>query len=112
MRLNKLDESDKIYKKVLEKSKIDNNQRMFGQVYTNLGNVSRRKKEFDKALEFYHNSDSICDSLGIEIGKHINQINRSEVFLDMEKFKEAKQAILLAQKQSDKFDIPSINVEL
>jgi len=112
MRLNKLDESDKIYKKVLEKSKIDNNQRMFGQVYTNLGNVSRRKKEFDKALEFYHKSDSICDSLGIEIGKHINQINRSEVFLDMEKFKEAKQAILLAQKQSEKFDIPSINVEL
>lgn len=112
MRLNKLEESESIYKKILEKSRIDNNQIMLAQVYTNLGNVFRRKKEFDKALDYYHMSDSISDSLGMDIGKFINQINRSEVYLDMGQYKEAEQAILLAQKLSDKFNIPNFNVEL
>lgn len=112
MRLNKLEESEKVYNKILEKNKVENNPRTVAQVYTNLGNVSRRKKEFEKSFDFYHRSDSICDSLGIEIGKYINQINRSEVYLDMGQFKEAEKAILKAQKQAEKFDIPSINVEL
>ena len=112
MRLNKLEESEKVYFKIIEKNKIDNNPRTLAQVYTNLGNVFRRKKEFEKALDYYHKSDSICDTLGIEIGKHINQINRSEVYLDMGQYKESEKTILLALKQAEKFDIPSINVEL
>lgn len=112
MRLNKLEESEKVYHKIIEKSKNDNNQRTLAQVYTNLGNVSRRKKEFEKALDYYHKSDSICDSLGVEIGKYINQINRSEVYLDMGQYKEAEKTILVAKNKSEDFDIPSINVEL
>jgi tetratricopeptide (TPR) repeat protein len=112
MRLNKLEESEKVYRKIIEKSKNDNNQRTPAQVYTNLGNVSRRKKEFEKALDYYHKSDSICDSLGVEIGKYINQINRSEVYLDMGQYKEAEKTILVAKNKSEDFDIPSINVEL
>lgn len=68
MRLNKLEESAKLYFEIIEKSKVENDQSTLARAFTNLGNVSRRKKEFDKALDYYKMSDSICDVLGLDIG--------------------------------------------
>lgn len=112
MRLNKLEESEKVYLKIIEKSKVENDQSTLARAFTNLGNVNRRKKEFDKALNFYKMSDSICDVLGLDIGKYINQMNRSEVYLDMNKFAEAEESINKAEKLAEKFNVQSLNVEL
>jgi tetratricopeptide (TPR) repeat protein/DNA-binding CsgD family transcriptional regulator len=112
MRLNKLEESEKVYLKIIEKNKIEKDQATLARVYTNLGNVSRRKKEFDKSLEYYKLSDSICDITGIDLGKYINQLNRSEVYMDMGKYDEAEESILVAKDKSEVFDIPTYTVEL
>jgi len=82
MRLNKLNESEELYLKIIE---IANKEKIEGekaQIYANYANLKRRQKQYDKALELIDASNAICQKMGISIGIIFNTLNKAEVYFD------------------------------
>ena len=64
------------------------------QILSNFGNLKRKQKSFSEALKMMSASDSICKSMGIDVGILINGINRAELFYDQKKFNLADQQLM------------------
>ena len=56
------------------------------QTFANFANHRRREGRYNEALILMKKSDSICNIMGIEMGILINQINRSELYLEIGAF--------------------------
>lgn len=85
---------------------------LLAQVYSNLANSKRREKKYDEALSYMNKSDSLCQKLNLEYGLVINMINRSELFLEQKKFRNALNEILIAEKfVIEKYNNPKLNME-
>jgi tetratricopeptide (TPR) repeat protein/DNA-binding CsgD family transcriptional regulator len=93
-KVGKFNEAERSFKKVLAYSQREHLIGLEAQTLSNFGNLKRKQKKFDTALELMRNSDTICSSLGIEVGLLINGINRSELYLDQGQFEKAEKEML------------------
>lgn len=112
MRVGKLEEAQKMYLQIIHESSKAGLQMPSAMAYSNLGNVYRRKKDFESALKSYASSDSICKIIGVDIGLLLNQINRAEVNLDQQKPIESERILRQVEAGIMGINNPSFNSEL
>ncbi len=93
-KVGKFNEAERSFKKLLAYTQREQLIGLEAQTLSNFGNLRRKKKKFDAALELMRKSDAICSSLGIEVGLLINGINRSELYLDQGQFEKAEKEML------------------
>jgi len=77
----------------------NNSELDLAKIYANLGNIYRRKGEYEKAHASLDSSDHICRALGIDIGLLNNRVNRSNVFLDQKQLDKALSMALALEKE-------------
>ena len=75
--------------KSLEIAEALDNSILKAQVFSNLGNLEVRKKNFDKAKEYMEKSIQICENHELKMGVTINKINLSNLYIKKEDYKEA-----------------------
>ena len=81
------------YLKSLKISKVLDNDFLKAQVYSNLGNLEVRKKNFDKAKEYMEKSLKICKQYGVKVGIAINEVNLSNLYIKKGQYDEAYEII-------------------
>lgn len=111
MRLNKLDTAQVLFESILADPELSYQPHFRAMVYANLGNVNRRMKRFDRALQFFDKSDSVCAANGIAVGFLINSVNRGEAFLDLEDLDAAGKQLNKALDYLKLFPVKSFEAE-
>ncbi len=108
---NDFKQAEALFAKVIQHG-IENAQPgLLAQTYANLGNLRRKQKRFEEALNYFAKSDSICGELSIEIGFLINAINRAELYYDQNQFARAAVVLQNKEKAMTQFNIPKVNKE-
>jgi tetratricopeptide (TPR) repeat protein len=111
MRIGKLDSAQVLFEGILSDPEISYQPRLRAMVFSNLGNVNRRSKSFDRALHFFDKSDSVCAANSIEVGFLVNAINRAEVYLDLNQLAMANKELNKALDYLTRFPIKNFEVE-
>lgn len=96
------------YDKAIEYAIKNDLSGIMAQIYSNLGNFYRRKKEYAAALQYMDDSDSICTVNGIKVGHLFNSINRAETFLEMGDHKEALRILQKSEPLLSLYTFPKI----
>lgn len=95
----KYQQAEKTFQKVLRFAQLNDLKLLQAQSLSNYGNLKRKKKDFQSALQFMYQSDSICKLLGMDIGIIINAINRAELFLDLNNLRAADTQLAQIEKR-------------
>jgi DNA-binding CsgD family transcriptional regulator/tetratricopeptide (TPR) repeat protein len=102
-------EAEKTYQTIIRIAKEEKMSGLLAQSYANYGNLKRREGNYYEALHFIQLSDSICNEMGIDFGKIINNINRAEVYYDQKEYAQAAQTLNLIENEIKSFDLAEIN---
>lgn len=104
-------EAEEIFQKAISKAKKESQNILLAQSYSNYGNLKRKKKEFNTALEYMNISDSLCSFMGLNYGILINLINRAEVYLDQGLYKMASDELEKARQSIENINDVKLNKE-
>lgn len=104
-------QAEKTFQTIIQLAKEKQMTGLLAQSYANYANLKRRKGDFDDALHYIRLSDSLCNSMGIDFGVLINQINKSEVFYNQKKYEQAAAVMGSIEDDIKKYDLPEINKE-
>lgn len=105
-------QADSIFKKVIDEARTQEQLVVLAQSYANYGNLNRKMKRFDLAIDYMQKSDSICKDIGLDFGILINYINRAEVFHDQGLHQKAAAELEKGRQNFDKINDIKINKEL
>ncbi|TKS55854.1 tetratricopeptide repeat protein [Mesohalobacter halotolerans] len=97
-----LDKAGFHYLKSLAIAKANDNDFLSAQVFSNLGNLEVRKKNFVKAEDYIDMSLQICKKHELKIGIIINKVNLSNLYIQKGDYKEAYKII-------NKIDVDFVN---
>ena len=108
---NVYDQAEEIFQTAIDAAKKEGQNALLAQSYANYGNLKRKQKNFSKALEYMHKSDSICLTIGLDFGILINYINRAEVYLDQGLYKMASDELEKARQSIEHINDVKLNKE-
>jgi tetratricopeptide (TPR) repeat protein len=86
---NQFVKANQTYQYAIDYALENENMGLLAQTYSNLGNLKRKEKKFNEALNFMNISDSICRLIQLNFGVIINSINRAETYYDMKNYNQA-----------------------
>lgn len=110
-KVGNFEKADALFMRGIDYAKSNSLVALLAQNYSNYGNHKRREGKYDEALLYMDKSDSICRSLGLDIGLAINGINRAEVFYNMELPKQALKEIKSAEPVVVQMDLVYLTME-
>ena len=100
-----------IFNEIINKAIVENHSFILAQTYANFGNLKRKEKKFDLALNYMRKSDSICLNKNFDFGILINQINRAEVYFDQQQFQQASNELEKSKKLIEQINDNKLNIE-
>lgn len=105
----KFSAAEKTFLKALKTAERKDMPILKAQTLANFGNLRRKQKRFKEALSYLNQSDSLCEILGIPIGKMFNAINRAELYYDQKEFQKADAELEDYEKMVNRIDEPKQN---
>lgn len=111
MRNDQLDSATVHLKMSLQTGNFHPQKVEMARYYSTLSNIQRRKKEYQLAHLYVDSSIVLAKMNGFPIGVLINQINKSEIFFDEGKYREALNVLDSIQPALSEFNSKDIKLE-